>query len=83
VTVGMVVVLSGYNLPNVKSVGPILRNTLLTQTQRQTDVCAHPKIPSRGEIPEDLYATPMYCPDAVTPGATVTLSMYRLPGIGG
>jgi len=69
-------------VPNVKSVGPILRNPLLRQTQRQTDVCAHPKIPSRGDIPEVLNATPMGCLDTVIPGATVTVSLYRLPGIG-
>jgi hypothetical protein len=81
VTVGMVlatVALSGYDaVPYVKPVGPILRNTLLTQTQRQTDVCAHPKIPSLGYIPEELNETPMGCSDAVTPGAIVTVSLYR------
>lgn len=84
VIVGMVLVLSGYRVPNVKSLGPILRNALLTQTQRQTDVYAHPKIPSTpGDIPEILIATPMGCSDTVIPGAIVTVSLYRRPGIGG
>jgi hypothetical protein len=69
---------------DVKSAGPILRpgNTLLTQMQRQTDVRAHPKIPSEGRIPEDLDATPMGCLDAITPGESVTVSLYSLPDIG-
>ena len=84
VTVGMVLSLRGYDtVPSVKSVGPILRNKLLTQTQRQTDVCAHPKIPSWGDTPEVLNATPIGSSDAVTPEAIVTVSLYRLPGIGG
>jgi hypothetical protein len=60
VTVGIMV--RGFDrVSDVKSAGPILRNTLLTQTQRQTDVRAHPKIPSEGFIPEELNATPMGC----------------------
>jgi hypothetical protein len=59
VTVGMV---RGFDrVSDVKSAGPILRNTLLTQTQRRTDVRAHPKIPSEGFIPEELNAAPMAC----------------------
>lgn len=62
VIVGMVLKLLGYIVLNVKSVGPILRNKLLTQMRRQTDVRAHPKIPSiPGIIPEALIATPMGC----------------------
>jgi hypothetical protein len=48
-------------VPDVKSLGPILRNTLLTQTQRQSDICAYPKIPSLGETPDDSFASPMGC----------------------
>ncbi len=55
---------------------------LLTQIQRQIEVCAHPKIPSLGDIPEKLEAAPMGCCCTARPGASVTVSFTRRPGIG-